>query len=120
MDTQQYNTYRFFRQYFNFPQNMALQWCIVKETMGKTTELRLGIALKGSDLYIDVAMRRFFSRIDCPAIQRCYFPATRTGKKDRYEYRYPDGWYISKPKSYIRDIYSTSWYNKNLLNSCLL
>lgn len=120
METYQYNTFKFFRQYFNLPRNMVLEWCIIKESTPKQTELRLGIALKGTDLYIDVAMRRFFSLIDCPAIQRCYFPARRICQKDEYQYQNPGGWVISKPKNYIRSIYSSSWYNKDLLHTTLL
>ena len=120
MDIWQYNTFKFFRQYFNLPRSIALQWCIVKESTPKGTEFRLGVALKGTELYIDVAMRRFFSRIDCPAIQRACFPAERIDKKDRYEYRSSDGWVISKPKRYIWDIYTSSWYDVDtLVRTCL-
>lgn len=120
METQQYNTFKFFRQYFNLPRSIALQWCVVEEASPRETEFRLGIALKGTDLYIDVAMRRFFSRIDCPAIRRSYCLAKRVSKKDCYEYRPSNGQILSKPKHYIRDIYSSSWYDKEFLNQSFL
>ena len=62
METYRYNTLRFFRVQFGLPARMPLEWCVVRETSRAGSELRLGVALKGTGLYIDVAMRRFFSR----------------------------------------------------------
>ena len=58
METYRYNTLRFFRVQFGLPARMPLEWCVVRETSRAGSELRLGVALKGTGLYIDVAMRR--------------------------------------------------------------
>ena len=70
METYRYNTLRFFRVQFGLPARMPLEWCVVRETSRAGSELRLGVALKGTGLYIDVAMRRFFSQVDIPLIER--------------------------------------------------
>ena len=67
METYRYNTLRFFRVQFGLPARMPLEWCVVRETSRAGSELRLGVALKGTGLYIDVAMRRFFSQVDIPS-----------------------------------------------------
>ena len=86
METYRYNTLRFFRVQFGLPARMPLEWCVVRETSRAGSELRLGVALKGTGLYIDVAMRRFFSQIDIPLIERRCYPAERIsrGKQTAY------------------------------------
>ena len=92
METYRYNTLRFFRVQFGLPARMPLEWCVVRETSRAGSELRLGVALKGTGLYIDVAMRRFFSQIDIPLIERRCYPAERISRGDDYEYRSAEGW----------------------------
>ena len=53
METYRYNTLRFFRVQFGLPARMPLEWCVVRETSRAGSELRLGVALKGTGLYID-------------------------------------------------------------------
>ena len=85
METYRYNTLRFFRVQFGLPARMPLEWCVVRETSRAGSELRLGVALKGTGLYIDVAMRRFFSQVDIPLIERRCYPAERISPGDDYE-----------------------------------
>lgn len=113
MEPRDFNTFKFFREYFRIPQRIALQWCVVKEASSLGTELRLGVLLKGTDLYIDVAMRRFFHQIDSPAVRRLCFPACRKDCGSDYEYRTEEGWRFIRSKRYIRDIYFTSIYHKD-------
>lgn len=112
METQQYNTFKFIRRYFNLPSKTPLEWCIVMETTRSGSECRLGIKLKGTRHYIDVAMRRFLSEIDIPLIGRTCHSAKRIDRKDGYEYRSEEGLILRKPKHYIRDIYASSWYDR--------
>ena len=81
METYRYNTLRFFRVQFGLPARMPLEWCVVRETSRAGSELRLGVALKGTGLYIDVAMRRFFSQVDIPLIERRCYPAERISRR---------------------------------------
>ena len=48
METYRYNTLRFFRVQFGLPARMPLEWCVVRETSRAGSELRLGVALKGT------------------------------------------------------------------------
>ena len=84
METYRYNTLRFFRVQFGLPARMPLEWCVVRETSRAGSELRLGVALKGTGLYIDVAMRRFFSQVDIPLIERRCYPAERISRGNDY------------------------------------
>ena len=120
MEPHTFNTFRFFRTYFGIPSSYALQWCVVEESSPIGRELRLGVQLKGTKLYIDVAMRRFFHEIDCPAITRRCFPAKRIAGKTHYNYRSSASLSITWPKSYIRDIYASSVFNKELIGGLLL
>ena len=101
METYRYNTLRFFRVQFGLPARMPLEWCVVRETSRAGSELRLGVALKGTGLYIDVAMRRFFSQVDIPLIERRCYPAERISRGNDYEYRNAEGWSFTCPKHYI-------------------
>lgn len=84
METKSYNSFKFFQAYFNIPQRIKLEWCIVKECPRKErAEIRLGIALN-ERLYIDVANRRFFTCLDAPYLQRCIYPADRINEIKRH------------------------------------
>jgi hypothetical protein len=99
---------------------MPLEWCVVRETSRAGSELRLGVALKGTGLYIDVAMRRFFSQIDIPLIERRCYPAERISRGNDYEYRSAEGWSFTCPKHYICDIYYPARFSRELLAHSVL
>ena len=120
METYRYNTLRFFRVQFGLPARMPLEWCVVRETSRAGSELRLGVALKGTGLYIDVAMRRFFSQIDIPLIERRCYPAERISRGDDYEYRSAEGWSFTCPKHYICGIYYPARFSRELLAHSVL
>ena len=84
METKSYNSFKFFQAYFNIPQRIKLEWCIVKECPRKErAKIRLGIALN-ERLYIDVANRRFFTCLDAPYLQRSIYPADRINEIKRH------------------------------------
>ena len=120
METYRYNTLRFFRVQFGQPARMPLEWCVVRETSRAGSELRLGVALKGTGLYIDVAMRRFFSQVDIPLIERRCYPAELISRGDDYEYRSAEGWSFTCPKHYICDIYYPARFSRELLAHSVL
>ena len=120
METYRYNTLRFFRVQFSLPARMPLEWCVVRETSRAGSELRLGVALKGTGLYIDVAMRRFFSQVDIPLIERRCYPAERISRGNDYEYRSAEGWSFTCPKHYICDIYYPARFSRELLAHSVL
>ncbi len=109
-----FNTFVFLRRYYNIPKNKPLKWCIVKESTSKGTELRLGVSIEGTDLYIDIAQRRMFSVVSCGLIERSVFPARRKSSGKNFKYTTRDGWFITKPKTYIMDIYRSSWWRSGV------
>lgn len=115
-----YNTYRFFRRYFRIPERQLLRWCIIEEIVGEKTAWRLGVLLAGTDLYIDVACRRFFSQVEIGAVTRRCYPARRIPHRDHYEYCAPGAAVLRKPKSYVSDIYYPALFDRALLRDRLL
>lgn len=120
MEIHEFNTFKFFRNYFHIPARIPLQWCLIRESSKLGDNLRLGILLKGTDRYIDVAMRRFFQTIDCPLIKRECSPAQRHAQKNDYTYISEAGWTLTKSKHYIRDIYFCSIFSEELIKTRLL
>ena len=75
----------------------------------------------GTNLYIDIARRRFFSEVKLPAIERTVFPAQRSSQGAVYKFLSPsNGCEISKPKSYMEDIYNVALYTPELMKKTLL
>ena len=109
METYRYNTLRFFRVQFGQPARMPLEWCVVRETSRAGSELRLGVAL-----------RRFFSQVDIPLIERRCYPAERISRGNDYEYRSAEGWSFTCPKHYICDIYYPARFSRELLAHSVL
>ena len=133
METYRYNTLRFFRVQFGLPARMPLEWCVVRETSRAGSELRLGVALKGTGMRTcsssrarrfcscrTRAMRRFFSQVDIPLIERRCYPAERISRGDDYEYRSAEGWSFTCPKHYICDIYYPARFSRELLAHSVL
>ena len=119
MEKFNYNSLAFIRRYYHIPASRRLSWALIAETVHGKTEIRLGVVFIDSPyLYIDVAMRRFFT--ECGgAVSRKAFPAVRTSCRDGFAYRTADGLSKHTPRSYIRDIYFTSVYSRELLRQVL-
>ena len=116
-----FNSFCFLRRYYNIPKSRKLSWCIIKECTRSGTELRLGASLVGTNTYIDIARRRFFSEVKLPAIERTVFPAKRSSQGAAYKFLCPNnGCEISKPKSYMEDIYNVALYTPELMKKTLL
>lgn len=121
MEYYEFNTYKFIRRYYNIPKRVRLQWCIVRERTKDGVEFRLGVALVGTNKYIDVAMRRFFSCTKCGSVERSYELAERHPEGDMYVYSAVDILLsISRPVTFISDIYFSSWYDKDMAGALLL
>ena len=124
MEYYEFNTFKFFRRYFNLPKGMKLQWCVIEEMPHrKPKELRLGILLPEytGGKYIDVAQRRMFSQVECGLICRKAWPAKRTLQDDNYLYQTEI--YALKivcTKHFIADIYRSSWYTDDSPSMMLL
>ena len=120
METYRYNTLRFFRVQFGLPARMPLEWCVVRETSRAGSELRLGVAVEGAGLYVDVVVRRFSSQVGLRVVASRWYPAERISRGNDYEYRSAEGWSFTCPKHYICDIYYPARFSRELLAHSVL
>lgn len=116
METKEYNSFKFFRTYFNIPRRIKLEWCIIKEyTEREGVKLRLGISLN-ERLYIDVARRRFFTCLNAPCLQRIIYSADRINEGESYRYQARENSFsVVFPKHFIEDIYRPAWFDVSFM-----
>lgn len=115
-----FNSYCFLRRYFNIPKHRKLKWCVIREVSLSGTEFRLGVSISGTDKYIDLAQRRIFSEVSCGAVERSVCPAFRRSHGKEFVYTASNGWRVFKPKSYLADIYRSSWWRPEIVKETLL
>ncbi len=115
-----FNSFYFLRRYFNIPRKKKLKWCVIREVSPSGTEFRLGVSISGTDKYIDLAQRRIFSEVSCGAVERSVCPAFRISRGRGFVYIASNGWKVSKPKSYVTDIYRSSWWRPEIVKETLL
>lgn len=116
------NSLAFFRNYFQIPYSRKLSWALIEETANGTTEIRLGVVFSQTPhLYIDVAMRRFFTETTLynGAFSRKVYPAHRKALRDAFLYTAENGLTLQTPKSFIDDIYFSALYSPELLRQRL-
>ncbi len=112
-----YNSLSFFRKYFQIPASQKLSWALITETVRGETEVRLGVVFTNHpNVYLDVAMRRFFWELEFfnGHIVRKVYPARRIAQKDTFLYVTEGGLSEEFPKSFIADIYFPSVYSSQL------
>ena len=111
-----FSTFMFLRKYFNLPRSKGLRWGIVEEISYpenvEKREYRLCVLILGTNKYIDIAQRRMFSQVKCGLIKRVAMPAKRLSVGKEYAYTAENGWFIRLPKTFIADIYGSSWWQK--------
>lgn len=116
------NSLAFFRNYFQIPYSRKLSWALIEETANGSTEIRLGVVFSQTPhLYIDVAMRRFFTETTLynGAFSRKVYPAHRKALRDAFLYTAENGLTLQTPKSFIDDIYFSARYSPELLRQRL-
>lgn len=116
------NSLAFFRNYFQIPYSRKLSWALIEETANGTTEIRLGVVFNQTPhLYIDVAMRRFFTETTLynGAFSRKVYPAHRKALRNAFLYTAENGLTLQTPKSFIDDIYFSALYSPELLRQRL-
>lgn len=116
-------TLKFLREYFKIPASKKISWAIIEETSANgKTEYKPGIYIEGSNVYLDIAKRRFFSKVSNRTISRRVYPANRTTEKLSYRYTAKENpmLMICRSKTYIADVYYPAIYSKELENEMLL
>ncbi len=114
-----FNSYLFLRKYFNIPKCRSLRWCIIQKTTSDGIDYRLGAKIGRSDKYIDIAERRIFSELSTGIIKRETIEASRFSEGKDFIFIGENGRRLVKPKSYIADIYFTSWWSEGLAKTKL-
>lgn len=117
-----YNSIAFFRKYFHVPAGQKLAWALIDERVRGKSETRLGIVFcQHPHVYLDVAMRRFFTVLDAAnaGVTREVYPARRIVCKDAFRFVADNGLTREFPKNYIRDIYFTSVYSPEIFTQRL-
>lgn len=112
-----YNSIAFFRKYFHIPAGQKLAWALIRETVQGKSEIRLGLVFcQHPHVYLDVAMRRFFTVLDVKGagVTREVYPAQRHLCKGVFCFVADNGLCREFPKNYIRDIYFTSVYSSEI------
>ncbi len=109
-------TLKFLREYFRIPKSRKISWGIVEETSATGTEYRLGVVIRGTNLFLDVALRRFYSQVELRSVSRKIYPAERKSN-DRFNYVFiaENGLSIKCSKTFIVDIYYPALYSKQLI-----
>lgn len=112
-----FNSYLFLRKYFNIPESRSLRWCIIREISPKGEEYRLGAKIGRSDKYIDIAERRILSEMTSGIIKRETIEASRRAEGKDFIFIGENGRRLVKPKTYLADIFFTSWWSDDLAES---
>lgn len=108
-------TLKFLREYFRIPGNRKIGWGIIEEISASGTEYRLGVDVRETNLFLDVALRRFYSKVQLRSVSRKIYPAVRRScDKLNYEFVAENGLRIKRSKTFIADIYYPALYGKQL------
>ena len=113
------NTLSFFREFYQIPQKVGLVWCILLEFKHGECANRLGVYLQGTDKAIDVAARRFVQIDGKSEVNYQALPAIRISQTNNYLYQ-SGNITMSKPKTYVQDIYFRCVYSPELQEAVLL
>ena len=120
-------TFEYLKEIFNL-HGKSVGWAIIEEKVihsdgNQTIELRPGLAIKGSRVYVDLFARRLYSTIKLPEFERIVYVA----RKEKAE----NGMivFVAKddsekslllPKTFIKDIYDVTRYGTWMEDRLLL
>ncbi len=94
-------------------QGKTIEWAVVEET-SDTTELKPGLFIEGSRVYVDLYARRFYSTVRLPDIvERKVYPARKVNAEDGMfvlEAKDAPDKFVVLPKTFINDVFGTTIY----------
>ena len=102
----------------------AVEWAIIEERSDDNTapELKPGLYIKGSRVYVDLCARRFFSTLHFLELQRRVYPARRVNIGQgciALEAKQQPDIHITLSRTFIQDIYAVmryaGWMEERLL-----
>ena len=120
-------TFEYLKEIFNL-HGKSIGWAIIEETVmcsdgNQTIELKPGLAIKGSRVYVDLFARRLYSTIKMPEFERIVYVA----RKEKAENgmivlvaKDDSGKSLLLPKTFINDIYNVTRYETWMEEQLLL
>ena len=120
-------TFEYLKDIFNL-HGKSVGWAIIEEKTkcgdgGQSVELKPGLIIKGSRVYVDLFARRLFSTIKLPELERSVYIA----RKEKAENgmialvaKDDSGKYLILPKTFINDIYNVTRYGEWMEERLLL
>lgn len=120
-------TFEYLKEIFNL-HGKSVGWAIIEEKVmcndgNQIIELKPGLAIKGSRVYVDLFARRLYSTIKLPEFERIVYVA----RKEKAENgmivlvaKEDNGKSLLLPKTFINDIYNVTRYEAWMEEQLLL
>ena len=120
-------TFEYLKEIFNL-HGKSVGWAIIEEKVmcndgNQTIELKPGLTIKGSRVYVDLFARRLYSTIKLPEFERIVYVA----RKEKAENgmivlvaKDDSGKSLLLPKTFINDIYNVTRYETWMEEQLLL
>lgn len=110
-------TFEYLKDIFNL-RGKSIGWAIIEEKVlssdGKQTiELKPGLIIKGSHVYVDLFARRLFSKIKLPELERNVYAARKENAENNmivFVAKEDCEMSLFLPKTFINDIYNVTRY----------
>lgn len=110
-------TVEYLKEIYNL-HGKSVCWAIVEEKVmcgdgNRTVELKPGLAIKGSRVYVDLFARRLFSTIKLPELERNVYVAQKEKAENGMIIlvtKDDSGKSLLLPKTFINDIYDVTRY----------
>lgn len=120
-------TFEYLKEIFNL-HGKSVGWAIIEEKVihsggNQTIELRPGLVIKGSRVYVDLFARRLYSTIKLPEFERIVYVARKEKARNGMIVlvaQDDSGKSLLLPKTFINDIYNETRYETWMEEQLLL
>ena len=120
-------TFEYLKEIFNL-HGKSVGWAIIEEKLmcsdgNQTIELKPGLAIKGSRVYVDLFARRLFSTIKLPELERNVYAARKEKAGNgmiTFVVKEDNEKTLFLPKTFINDIYNVTRYGAWMEEQSLL
>ena len=120
-------TFEYLKDIFNL-HGKSIGWAIIEEKImcsdgAQTVELKPGLIIKGSRVYVDLFARRLFSAIKLPELERNVYAARKEKAENgmiTFVVKEDNEKSLFLPKTFINDIYNVTRYGAWMEEQSLL
>lgn len=120
-------TFEYLKDIFNL-HGKSIGWAIIEEKImcsdgAQTVELKPGLIIKGSRVYVDLFARRLFSTIKLPELERNVYAARKEKAGNgmiTFVVKEDNEKTLFLPKTFINDIYNVTRYGAWMEEQSLL